>query len=328
MSVECQKLTVIVPIFNEEAAIGPFYEELMLVLDELEWKAEVLFVNDGSGDTSGDRLEALVQRDPRIRVVHLRRNFGQTAATQAGIDHARGDVLVMMDGDCQNDPRDIPRLLEQIGKGYDIVCGWRHKRRDPWLTRRLPSMIANRIVSMLTGLELHDIGCTIKAFRRDVLEDVQLYGEMHRFIPLYGHWHGARVVEIEVHHRSRQFGHSKYGLSRIFRVLLDLSLLKLLGSYATRPLHFFGTGGLFCAVMGLVSAGAVIVDKLTDPTSKAHNNPLLLLAVFLVLLGMMMVMMGLLAELVIRVYYEGQGKKTYSVSRVAENEGRGGKNDV
>lgn len=309
-------LSVIVPVYNEEAAVGPLYDELGLVLDELEYEGEILFVNDGSTDTSGDRLDALVQRDERVRVIHLRRNFGQTPAIQAGIDDARGGILITMDGDLQNDPRDIPALLERLDEGYDIVCGWRRHRKDGWLTRRIPSAIANRVVSMVTGLDLHDIGCTMKAYRREVLENISLFGEMHRFIPVFGHWMGAQVAEIEVNHRARSSGHSKYGLSRTVRVLLDLMLLRLLGCYSTRPLHFFGPAGLLCCFLGMLSGAMVLLDKLGDPVSKAHRNPLLLLGVFLFLLGVMMVMMGLLAELVVRVYYEGQSKRIYTVARV------------
>ena len=232
------QLSVIVPIFNEEASIGPLYDELSAVLDELEHDCEILFINDGSTDTSGDRLDALVQRDGRVRVIHLRRNFGQTPAIQAGVDNARGAILIAMDGDRQNDARDIPALLERLEEGYDIVCGWRRNRKDRWLTRRLPSAIANRVVSMVTGLNLHDIGCTLKAYRREVMEDISLFGEMHRFIPVFGHWMGAKVSEIEVNHRARSAGHSKYGLSRTIRVLLDLMLLRLLGCYSTRPPAF------------------------------------------------------------------------------------------
>ncbi len=313
-------LSVIIPIYNEEEAIGPLYEELVMVLDELEGDYEIIFVNDGSSDTSGDRLDALAHRDSRLRILHLLRNFGQTAAIQAGIDHATSELIVTMDGDLQNDPRDIPMLLEKLNEGYDIICGWRRKRKDPWLTRRLPSNIANRIISMVTGLELHDIGCTLKVYRRNAIGNVVLLGDMHRFIPVYGHWSGARVAEVEVNHRPREYGSSKYGLSRIVRVLLDLVLLKLLGSFATRPLHFFGATGLFSAFLGVLSGAYVLLDKLQDPASKAHKNPMLLLAVFLFLLGAMMVMMGLLAELIVRVYYEGQQKKTYVLRESAQKE--------
>ncbi len=311
------KLSVVVLVFNEAESIAPLHEELMGVLEALDIAFEVLYIDDGSRDGSTERLAQLAHKDPHVRVVSFRRNFGQTAAVQAGIDNARGEILAFMDGDLQNDPHDIPRLLERMGEGYDVVSGWRKDRQDD-AARVLPSRIANWIIARVTGLPLHDFGCTLKAYHRDVIQDVKLYGEMHRFIPVYASWVGARIAEIPVNHRPRSFGKSKYSLSRTSRVMLDLMTVKLLGSYSTKPIYFFGFAAFGLWALALVFAAIVIIQKLLPPYPFAHNNPLLLLAVFLAIVGVQFILMGLLAELSIRTYHESQGKTTYVVREIIE----------
>ena len=311
------RLSVVVLVFNEAESIAPLHEELIGVLDAMEITYEVVYVDDGSRDGSTERLAQLTLKDPRIRVVSFRRNFGQTAAVQAGIDNARGEILVFMDGDMQNDPHDIPRLLQSMDAGYEVVSGWRKDRQDE-VSRVLPSRIANWIIARVTGVPLHDFGCTLKAYHRDVIRDVRLYGEMHRFIPVYASWVGARIVELPVNHRSRAFGQSKYSLSRTSRVLLDLMTVKLLGSYSTKPIYFFGFAAFGLWALAFVFAAIVIIQKLLPPYPFAHNNPLLLLAVFFAIVGVQFILMGLLAELSIRTYHESQGKTTYVVREVIE----------
>ncbi|HEY1456586.1 MAG TPA: glycosyltransferase family 2 protein [Candidatus Dormibacteraeota bacterium] len=316
------RLSVIVLVYNEVESIGPLHEELMGVLEALDFSFEVVYVDDGSRDGGTEKLGELASRDARVRVVSFRRNFGQTAAVQAGIDHSRGDILIFMDGDLQNDPHDIPRLLEKIDEGHEVVSGWRKDRHDA-RSRVLPSQIANWLIGRVTGVRLHDFGCTLKAYHRDVIQDVKLYGEMHRFIPVYASWVGARITELPVNHRPRSYGKSKYSLSRTSRVLLDLMTVKLLGSYSTKPIYFFGFAAFGLWAISLVFAAIVIIQKLLPPYPYAHNNPLLLLAVFLAIVGVQFILMGLLAELSIRTYHESQGKATYVVREIIERSPRG-----
>src|SRR6202158_5862082 len=315
------RLSVIVLVYNELESIAPMHEELMGVLETLDLSYEVLYIDDGSRDGSTERLGQLAARDRHVRVVSFRRNFGQTAAVQAGIDHSRGEILVFMDGDMQNDPHDIPRLMEKIDEGFDVVSGWRKDRQDEAM-RVLPSRIANWIIARVTGIPLHDFGCTLKAYQREVIQDVKLYGEMHRFIPVYASWVGARITEIPVNHRPREFGTSKYSLARTSRVLLDLITVKLLGSYSTKPIYFFGFAAFGLWALAFVCAVIVIVQKLLPPHPYAHDNPLLLLSVFLAIVGVQFILMGLLAELSIRTYHESQAKATYVVREVIERSAR------
>jgi glycosyltransferase involved in cell wall biosynthesis len=315
------RLSVIVLVYNELESIAPMHEELLGVLDALDLSYEVLYIDDGSRDGSTERLGQLAARDRHVRVVSFRRNFGQTAAVQAGIDHSRGEILVFMDGDMQNDPHDIPRLLEKIDEGYDVVSGWRKDRQDD-AVRVLPSKIANWIIARVTGVRLNDFGCTLKAYQREVIQDVKLYGEMHRFIPVYASWVGARITELTVNHRPRTYGHSKYSLARTARVLLDLITVKLLGSYSTKPIYFFGFAAFGLWSLAFVFAAIVIVQKVLPPYVYAHNNPLLLLSVFLGIVGVQFILMGLLAELSIRTYHESQAKTTYVVREIIERSPR------
>ncbi len=312
------EVSVVVPIFNEEGNIAAFYGQLRAALEALGRRYEIVYVDDGSRDGSFARLQTLAATDAHVRVVRFRRNFGQTAALQAGIEFSRGEVLVFMDGDLQNDPADIGRLLAQIEQGYDVVSGWRQDRQDPWLSRRIPSRIANGLISLVTGVPLNDYGCTLKAYRREVIENVKLYGEMHRFIPAFAALGGASVTEVPVRHHPRRFGKSKYGLSRTLRVLLDLMTVKFLGSYSTKPNYVFGFAGLVLWLCAFLCGAVVLVKKFLPPYPEAHNNPLLLLAVFLAILGVQFMMLGLLAELIIRTYHESQGKRIYVVRQVVE----------
>ena len=313
-------LSVVVPVFNEEESLELLYQRLSEALAGQGMEYELIFVDDGSADDSFAILKRLGQNDGRVRVVRLRRNFGQTAAFSAGFDRARGDVVVTLDADLQNDPADIPHLLAQIEQGYDVVSGWRKDRHDRFLDRRLPSVVANRLISWVTGVYLHDYGCSLKAYRREVLADVRIYGELHRFLPVLAHGAGARVTEIEVTHHARQFGRSKYGISRTIRVLLDLLAVKFLLSYSTRPIHIFGLAGLVSLILGgglLAYLGVVRIILGQD----IGDRPLVLLAILLTMLGVQLITSGLLAELVTRTYHEAQGKPIYTVREELGNRG-------
>ena len=316
-AVENPYLSAVVLVYNEVDNIEPLHHELIDVLQTLSTPFEVVYIDDGSDDGSTERLSAIASHDARVRVVSFRRNFGQTAAVQAGIDHSRGEVLVFLDGDGQNDPHDIPRLLEKIDEGYDVVSGWRKDRHDS-ASRVLPSRLANWVIARVTGVRLSDFGCTLKAYRREVIEGVKLYGEMHRFIPVYSAVVGARITEIEVNHRPRTHGRSKYSLSRTSRVALDLITVKLLGSYSTKPMYFFGFTAFFLWAVAFILGVVVVAQKLLPPYVYAHDNPLLLLSVVLFIVGMQCILMGLLAELSIRTYHESQQKPTYVVREVIE----------
>ncbi len=311
------KLSIVVLVYNEVDSVEPLHRELVGVLEGLDRPFEIVYVDDGSRDGSTERLSRFAEHDRRVRVVCFRRNFGQTAAVQAGIDHSSGDILIFMDGDLQNDPHDIPRLLDKLDEGYDVASGWRQNRHDD-ASRVVPSKIANWIIARVTGVPLHDFGCTLKAYRREVIEGVKLYGEMHRFIPVYASWVGARIAEIPVNHRPRSYGRSKYSLSRTSRVMLDLITVKLLGSYSTKPIYFFGFATFGLWALAVLCGIAVIVQKLLPPHPYAHDNPLLLVAVLLAIVGVQFILMGLLAELSIRTYHESQGKATYVVREVIE----------
>ncbi|MGD9497008.1 MAG: glycosyltransferase family 2 protein, partial [Armatimonadota bacterium] len=276
------EVSVVIPVYDEAEGIAHLYDALTEALMGLDRSWEVILVNDGSTDDSAQRLDELAARDPRFVAIHLRRNYGQTAAMAAGFDYAGGEVIVAMDADLQNDPRDIPKLLAKLDEGYDVVSGWRKERRDTWLTRVFPSKVANWLISWWTGVKLHDYGCSLKAYRREILQDVQLYGEMHRFIPALAHWAGGSIGEVEVSHQPRRFGRSKYGLSRITRVFLDLITVKFLLSYATRPIQVFGRWGLIIGGVGLVLALWLSIQKLFFGAELA-NRPALLAAVLMIL---------------------------------------------
>ncbi|HSN83218.1 MAG TPA: glycosyltransferase family 2 protein [Polyangiales bacterium] len=304
------KVSIIIPVYNEEESIPELYRELRAVFDREPWDAEIIMVDDGSADDSARIIAAFADRDPRVRLVRFARNFGQTAAILAGIDHATGDVLIPMDADLQNDPEDIPRLLSKLEEGYDVVSGWRKNRQDRFWSRRLPSILANRLISWWTGVALNDYGCTLKAYRATALKGEQLYGEMHRFIPIYASWRGGRITELVVNHRARQFGSSKYGLGRTFKVLLDLMTVKFLSGYSTKPAYLFGGIGITLLGVGVVLASISVLEWLIWNTWP-HKMTVMMLATFFVTNGVALLCIGLLAELVVRIYH-GQGhRKTY-----------------
>jgi glycosyltransferase involved in cell wall biosynthesis len=305
-------LSVIVPVYNEEESLPELYAQVRPVMEAIGRPWELILVNDGSRDGSAAVLDRLAAEDARVKVVHFRRNAGQTAAMMAGIDFASGEVIIPMDADLQNDPADIPRLLAKLEEGYDIVSGWRKNRQDDSLRRNFPSRVANWLISRVSGVRLHDYGCSLKAYHRDVIKGVKLYGEMHRFIPIYASWWGARVTEIPVTHHARKFGHSKYGLERIAKVFLDLLVVKFLERYAQKPIYVFGGFGMASlAFSGAVGLWAVAL-KLFKGVSFV-STPLPLLCVFTGVLGIMCILLGLLAELVTRTWFESQGRSTYLV---------------
>lgn len=305
-------VSVVVPIYNEEESIPPLYARLTAALEQLGLPYEVLAVDDGSRDGSFALLKSMALVDQRWRVVRFRRNFGQTAAFAAGFARARGAVVITIDADLQNDPQDIGRLLAKVDEGFDVVSGWRVKRQDTFLSRRLPSILANRLISTVTGLRLHDYGCSLKAYRLEVVQGIQLYGELHRFIPAIASWQGVEVAELPVNHHARQFGTSKYGISRTFRVILDLITVRFLLSYATRPMQVFGRWGLFSFVLGFGTGLYLSYVRLIQGQS-IGERPLLLLAILLIVLGVQFLALGLLGELMTRIYYEGRNKPIYVV---------------
>jgi glycosyltransferase involved in cell wall biosynthesis len=312
-------ISVIIPIFNESGNIGELCSRLRSSLDALERRYEVIFVDDGSTDGSEARLTEIAQQDKRFKVVVLARNFGQTAAMMAGIDLASGDILLPMDGDLQNDPSDIKHLIAKLEEGYDVVSGWRKNRKDSELTRNIPSRMANRLISLISGVQLHDYGCSLKAYRACVIKGVKLYGEMHRFIPIYASWNGARVTEIPVSHHPRVHGESKYGFERVLKVVLDLIVVKFLARYATKPIYIFGGFGLLSIFVSVLAGIYSVYLKLFAGTSFILT-PLPLLVVMAFITGVMSILMGLIAELVMRTWHESQGKTAYQV-RVTLNLG-------
>ncbi|MFO0650241.1 MAG: glycosyltransferase family 2 protein [Polyangiales bacterium] len=311
-------ISLVIPVFNEEESLAALFSALDDAIVKLPQPVEAILVDDGSRDRSFAMLRDAAAKRPWLRVVRFRRNFGQTAAIAAGIDHARGPIIVALDADLQNDPKDIPLLLARLDEGFDVVSGWRRDRKDKAITRRLPSVIANWLIGRVSGVRIHDYGCTLKAYRKWVLEPYGLYGEMHRFIPVYASWAGARVTEMEVTHHPRRAGQSKYGLGRVFKVLLDLLTVTFLGGYSTKPIYFFGKPALFLCLGGILSAAVWLAQfikghVLNHPGEWVQPVTLLLLAVFLFSIGVQLLLMGLLGEVLIRTYHESQGKKTYLV---------------
>lgn len=311
-------LSIVVALYNEAPNLEPLYAEIKAALDPLPLRYELILVDDGSDDSGYDILLDLHQRDPEcVRVIRLRRNFGQTAAWAAGFDYVRGQHVVVMDADLQNDPADIPLLLEKLDEGYEMVNGWRVNRHDRFLDRRLPSLVGNKLVSMVSGVNLHDYGCSLRAFNADLLPHIQLYGEMHRYLPALVAWVGARMAEVPVNHRPRTRGRSKYGLSRSWRVLIDLITLYFLRGYSASPMRLFGGLGLITSAIGLGLAAYLSVLKLAFGAS-IGNRPLLQLAILLMVIGLQLIIMGLLGELIVRVYHESQGKTIYIVRDVLD----------
>jgi len=328
------KISVVIPLLNEADNLQELYSRLKAALEPIKKSYQIIFVDDGSIDSSFEILRQISLSDPSIQVIRFRRNFGQTAAMSAGFDHAEGEVIIPLDADLQNDPSDIGRLLEKLEEGYDIVSGWRAKRKDGFVLRRLPSILANWLIVTMTGVKLHDFGCTLKAYRREVIENINLYGELHRFIPVLGRQIGAKITEIKVTHHPRTKGQSKYGISRTIRVILDLIMIKFLMSYATRPIQSFGLIGLLSFLVGFVICGYLSIGKLFFPagvsqgwlsylfsqTSLVERLPMLVLGVLLLLTGIQLISVGLISELVIRTYYESQNKPIYVIKEILKFE--------
>jgi glycosyltransferase involved in cell wall biosynthesis len=314
-------LTVVVPVHNEVENIRELYRELHAALRPTGLTYELLFVDDGSDDGSWQQLAQLPRDDPHLILVRLTRNYGQTAAIAAGLAQSTGNDVVLLDGDRQNDPADIPALLAKRREGYDLVAGWRHERRDPWLSRRLPSHAANWLIGLITGVRLHDYGCTLKVIRGDLARSLRLYGEMHRFIPALVDDMGGRIVEIRVNHRPRVAGKSKYGFSRTLRVVLDLVTVKFLSSYSTRPIHVFGLVGLLSTAVGLLIVGALGFERIYLGTPIA-GRPIVLLGILLTIMGLQFITMGLLGELLVRTYHESQDKPVYRIDSIVRAECR------
>lgn len=306
------EISVFLPVYNEEPNLPPLHTKLDEALRKLGRTAEVVFVDDGSTDNSLQVLREIAAKDDRVRVVALKRNYGQTAAMAAGIDAARGQVLIPMDADLQNDPADIVRLLEKLDEGYDVVSGWRKNRQDKLITRKIPSMLANRLISWIGGVPLHDYGCSLKAYRRESLQDVKLYGEMHRFIPIYASWAGARVAEIPVEHHARTMGKSKYGLSRTIKVVFDLMTIKFMASYQTKPIYVFGSFGMLAFLISVLAGLYAVFLKLFHKADFVQT-PLPILAIVMFAVGIQFLLMGLLAEMLVRTYHESQSKAIYAV---------------
>ena len=313
------RLSIVVPLFNERDNVEGLHAEIVAAVAPLAIPWEAIYVDDGSTDGTWERLVAARERHPDIvRIFRLRRNFGQTAALAAGFDRARGEVIVTLDGDRQNDPADIPRLLEIIATGYELVSGWRKDRKDPFVSRRIPSQIANWLIGVMTGVRLHDHGCTLKAYRKEVIKQITLFGEMHRFLAAQARWVGARICEIPVNHRPRTAGTSKYGILRTYRVMLDLITVRFLGTHGTKPLHAFGALGLMFIAAGFLTLGVLTWLKISTGVSFIQS-PLLLLAAMLAMLGGQSILLGLLAEIAVRTYYESQGKPIYIVREALDH---------
>lgn len=306
-------ISVIVPVFNEEANLPTLVDRLLAVMVGTTRPFEVIFVNDGSKDGSEQVLSKACDRDSRIKAIHFRRNYGQTAAMMAGFRFASGDVIVAMDSDLQNDPADIPKLIAKLDEGYELVSGWRRDRQDHPIRRNLPSRMANELISLATGVKLHDYGCSLKAYRREVLEGIRLYGEMHRFIPVYAHWNGARIAEVPVRHFPRTHGVSNYGLERVFKVILDLGVVLFLHRFAQKPMYIFGACGLLSWAISFLSGAAAVYYKLFGGKTFIQT-PLPLISVNLFFFGAVCFLLGLVAELAIRTYHESQDKPTYSIA--------------
>lgn len=315
-------LSVVIPIHNEEQALLPLYDRLTAVLERLGRPYEIIFVDDASTDRSFELLSNLVETDPRLRVVRLRRNFGQTAALSAGFDEARGDIIVSMDGDLQHAPEDLPALLEKLEEGYDIVSGWRKQRNDHLLLRKIPSRIANWLMAKASGVPLHDFGTTFKAYRAEILRDVNLYGELHRFIPALASFYGARIAEVPIQNPPRAGGSSHYGLGRTFNVLFDILTIRFLLKYFTRPMHFFGRIGLLSVTLGGAILAFLLVKKIFGHEIIMAHGPLLFTGGLLLVVGLMMFTTGLLGEVLMRTYFESQGRRIYAVREVRSKENR------
>jgi glycosyltransferase involved in cell wall biosynthesis len=310
-------ISIVIPVFNEEENVPMLYESLQEVLENCSRNYEVILVDDGSKDKTIEMLLQIHEKNKNFKIIKLRRNFGQTQAMKAGFEYASGETIITLDADLQNDPKDIPKILEKMDEGYDIVSGWRKNRKDKMVTRRIPSIIANKIISGLFGVRLHDFGCTLKAYRKEVLENIELYGEMHRYIPALASWMGVKVAEIPVNHNPRKFGKAKYGISRTIRVILDIITIKFLLTYSKKPMQIFGLIGVLAALVGAVITIWLIVERLffDQPLS---TRPLFILSISIIFIGAQLITMGLLGEVMMRTYHEGAGKPTYVIKEIID----------
>ncbi len=314
------ELSIVVPVLNEADNLMSLYEEICHTVND-RYNCEILFIDDGSTDNSPAVMSALLQDDSRVRIIRFRRNFGQTAALSAGFEHARGQIIIPLDADGQNDPADIPKLIEKLNEGYDIVSGWRRKRHDNVLTRTAPSWMANWLIARITGVKLHDFGCTLKAYRASSLKEIRLYGEMHRFIPALASWSGEKVGELVVNHRPRTKGTAKYGLGRTFKVILDLITIRFLMSFSTKPIYVFGGLGVLSTLGAFLSGAAVLYQKFISASHLSMNkNPLLVLTAMLITASIQFVLMGLLAEILVRIYHESQDRPIYVIEKIFESD--------
>jgi glycosyltransferase involved in cell wall biosynthesis len=315
------KVSVVVPLLNEQDNIQPLYQQLSQALYG-KYDYEIIVIDDGSTDNSLNILRGIQKTDPKLRVISFRRNFGQTAALSAGFEYAKGEIIIAIDADLQNDPADIPMMIDKLNEGFDIVSGWRKKRHDKALTRLLPSKIANWLIAKSTGVDLHDFGCTLKAYRKEVVTQTKLYGEMHRFIPALASWSGAKITEIVVNHRPRTAGKAKYGLGRTWKVMLDLITVEFLGSFSTKPIYIFGGIGFLSFITAILTVTIVLYQKFLAASELPMNrNPLLVLTAMLITTSVQFILMGLLAELLVRTYHESQGRPTYVIREIIEATG-------
>ena len=317
MSVIKQLISIIIPVFNESESIGLLLDELISVMETNKFNFELIVVNDGSKDNTHKILKQLTLKIKELSVISLRKNYGQTAAMSAGFDNAKGNIVITLDGDLQNDPNDIPKLIAEINKGYDLICGWRFDRKDKLINRKIPSKIANKLIAQVTGLKLHDYGCSLKAFTKEIIDDIKLYGELHRFLPVLANIEGARIKEIKVNHRIRQYGSSKYGIDRTFRVLMDLLTVWFMTKFLTRPMYGFGFVGIISILISLVMSSYLIVLKIMG--DDIGNRPMLIFSLILGIAGVQLFSFGLLSELLIRTYHESQSRPIYRIRSISSN---------
>ncbi|MCL4376991.1 MAG: glycosyltransferase family 2 protein [Actinobacteria bacterium] len=310
-------LSIVIPVYNEEESIEPLYKSLELALSNLGKSYEVILIDDGSRDNTYRELLEIHEKNKNFKIIKFRRNFGQTAAMRAGFEYASGRIVVTLDADLQNDPEDIPKLISKMEEGFDIVSGWRINRQDKMVSRRFPSLVANKLISSLFGVPLHDYGCTLKAYKKEILDNIELYGEMHRYIPAIASWMGIKVAEIPVNHRARKFGKAKYGLSRTIRVMLDIITIKFLLTYSKKPMQIFGLLGIFTSFVGLVLTIYMIIMRLFFNTPLSER-PLFILSIFMIFIGVQLITMGLLGEIMMRTYHEGTDKSTYVIKEIVD----------
>ena len=309
-----QFISIIIPVFNESESIGFLLDEVKIVMEATQFNFELIVVNDGSKDNTHNVLEEMTHKIKELSVISLRKNYGQTAAMAAGFDNSKGDIVITLDGDLQNDPNDIPNLVSEINNGFDLICGWRFDRKDKLLNRRIPSKVANKLIGQVTGLKLNDYGCSLKAFRKEIIEDVKLYGELHRFLPVLANIEGARIKEVKVNHRSRKYGSSKYGIDRTFRVLMDLLTVWFMTKFLTRPMYGFGFVGIISMIISLGMTSYLLVSKLMG--EDIGNRPMLMFALILGVAGVQLFSFGLLSELLIRTYHESQNRPIYRIRKI------------